>query len=345
MKILMPGRVLDRHVGGNSTYTRAIAAGLRSRGWVVESMPHHSNPVVTAGLETLTGLRRAPGTLLHYTADTGPLVPTRAPTVVTVHGIASRHVSGIRSQRQEATWRARVRRAIAASDAVITVSQSSARDIATVFEIDQSHIRVIYHGIDPRYFAQTDETPPSRRLAAVVEETGGQFLLYVGNIEPRKNLAALIDGHAIAQRTSGAPDLVIAGKPAWNSDSSMKAIAAAPGVRYLGWTEEEEKLWLLQHAVAFLFPSQYEGFGFPVLEALACGTPVVCSDRGSLAEVAGPSIRFRDIHADAVADGIVEVLGDADAADRFRGEGPAWASRFTWDRSVDEHIALYKEVQ
>lgn len=340
MRILMPGRILDRHVGGNTTYARALASGLRSRAITVDSMVYADNAVLTMAAETRQAFRRHPnGDVLHYVADTGPLIRTRTPSLVTVHGIASRWIDGVRSPIQEKVWRTRVRRAIESTDAVITVSESSADDISAIFDVPRDRIDVIPHGIEHDAFMRT-----ATLSAEVAAKLPGEYILYVGNIEPRKNLTALIAamGHR-SVREHGLP-LVIAGKPAWNYEASMEAIAQSPDVIYLGFVTDEDRVALMQQCALFVFPSRYEGFGFPVLEAMAAGAPVLTSKEGALREVAGPARILESIDAEGIAQGITAAVEDLSWQGSAPSAGRSWASEFSWDASVQAHLAVYKKV-
>lgn len=335
----MPGRILDRHVGGNTTYARHLADGLRRRGVVVESMPYTRNPIATMAQETMQALRSSPshGDVLHYVADTGPLLRTRTPSVVTVHGIASRWIDGVRNARQERTWRTRVQRAISSTDALVTVSESSADDISDVFGVDRATIDVIPHGIDTDRFAHPVELSPE-----VDAKVPDRYLLYVGNIEPRKNLEALVAAMPEV-RELGLP-LVIAGKPAWNFAEAQKAIESSPDVIYLGFVSDDDRTALMQRCALFVFPSRYEGFGFPVLEAMAAGAPVLTSHKGALREVAGPAKVLDELDSSAIAAGIADAIADEAWRASVIEAGSVWASGFTWDASVDAHLAVYKKV-
>lgn len=338
--VYFPARILSRHVGGNTTYTREIATGLQQHGIEVAELRAAKRAPITALLETLQAstMRTAPGTVLHFSADTGPLLASRSPSVVTVHGVASRWINTARSPRQESIWRTRVARAIRSTDAVITVSSSSADDIAHEFDLDPKQIITIPHGIDTnRFSARQELTPRLSHLKSV------PYVLYLGNIEPRKNLIELINAFKMPTLRDSQVKLVIAGKPAWNATTSMEAISQAE-IEYLGFVSDEERVALMQHAELFAFPSLYEGFGFPVLEALAAGVPVICSDRGSLKEVAGPSLLFEDTNAEAISIGISTALENNEAKERIRVQGPEWAGRFSWAASVEAHIRTYQEV-
>lgn len=340
MRIMMPGRILERHVGGNTTYARTLASGLRDRGLDVSSMRYASSPIATLALETAHALA-APVSdqVLHYVADTGPIVSTRSPSVVTVHGVASKWVGGVRRPSAEKVWRARVGAAIRRTDHTITVSESSADDIADVFGVDRDSISVILHGIDCAKFGQ------SRTLSKeVAERVPDQFLLYVGNIEPRKNIVELVESMSRGPLSNIGLPLLIAGKPAWDAEESMAAITANPRVRYLGFVSEDDKIALMQRCTAFVFPSKYEGFGFPVLEAMAAGAPVITSQRGALREVAGPARVTADIDRDSIATAVSEALSDREWLTNAPNRGRVWASTFSWDKSIDAHVGVYRSV-
>ncbi|MFC8190587.1 glycosyltransferase family 4 protein [Cellulomonas sp. NPDC057328] len=336
MRVLMPGRILERHVGGNTTYARELASHLRRLGVQVDAMPYGATPAATLALETLTGLRREKA-VLHYTSDTGPLISTRTPSVLTVHGIASRWISTARTPSQERVWRARVSRAIRSVDRLVTVSESSADDIAAVFGVDRGDVTVIPHGIDHATYAT-----PTALSDAVRASLPPDFLLYLGNVEPRKNLVELVRA---VELDAGLPPLVIAGKPAWNHEESMRAIAASTRTTYLGFVSDSDRVALMQACTAFVFPSLYEGFGFPVVEALAAGAPVITSDRGSLVEVSGPSRMLAGLDAAAVAAGVAEALADDEWTQRCRAEGPLWAAHFSWEASARRHLEVYEAAR
>ncbi|WP_200920285.1 glycosyltransferase family 4 protein [Agreia sp. Leaf244] len=289
--------------------------------------------------ETLRGLTSSPGEILHYSADTGPLLHTRGASVVTVHGVASRWIDVARTARQEATWRFRVSTAIKSTRRLITVSQSAADDISEVFGVERQLITVIPHGIDSEMFSSPRVISDELRA-----QIPSQFVLYLGNVEPRKNLIDLVRAFETDEIRSFGVPLLIAGKPAWNFDDAMKTINAASNVQYLGFVSDSDRVALMQACSLFVFPSLYEGFGFPVLEAMAAGAPVVTSRRGSLAEVAGPAYEMSDLTAYGLADTISKALSDTAWLARVPDDGREWARQFEWGKSVDEHIRVYGEV-
>ncbi|WP_238586261.1 glycosyltransferase [Rhodococcus rhodochrous] len=170
------------------------------------------------------------------------------------------------------------------------------------------------------------------------------YVLYLGNIEPRKNLIELVRAFSDPQVVSLGLPLVIAGKPAWNANAIMFEIRRAKNVIYLGFVDDAKRTTLLKNASLFVFPSLYEGFGFPVLEALSVGTPTLTSRRGSLAEVAGPARALEDLDADAIASGIIATLYDKDYRESVRTDGPKWAMKFRWEDSASRHVEVYRRI-
>jgi alpha-1,3-rhamnosyl/mannosyltransferase len=281
--------------------------------------------------------------ILHYPADTGPVRRCRrARIVVTVHGVASHHVAGIRNARQEAVWRARVRAAIAASNAVVTVSESSANDLIAALNVRAKDIEVIPHGIDHDRFRVLDRSTVRDQLARL--GLPDEFLLYVGNVEPRKNLERLVAAVGRVRKPYRVP-LVIAGKARWNARRSLDAIERSADAIYLGPVSQDALVALMNAAVLFTFPSLYEGFGFPVLESMACGTPVVTSAAGALGEVVGTAAELVDPEdVQSIANGIERVLLDDARASSLRSAGLERAARFSWHRSAEAHALLFRRL-
>lgn len=347
--ILVSDRVLRRNVGGNTTYARAVIDGLSER----DLQMHPVGPPATSwaparatsylAFETLLLPRQARTTdagAIFFPADTGPVVRSRTPTVVTVHGLAAIHVKGIRSPAAEKIWMKRVGLAVRSADRVITVSESSADDLMKYFGLAASEIDVIPHGIDQERF-HTQPTSGGPALSGLPDE----YVLFLGNLEPRKNVTALI-GAFEDDRVRNLPlRLVIAGKPAWDADQTLAAIENSERTTHLGWVDEADVLPLLQGASMFVFPSLYEGFGFPVLEAMAAGCPVISSTNGALKEIAADAaLTLSDTDSSTIADAIVRLYNDRSLKDELRRRGIARAGAYSWARSFDAHAKVFSEL-
>jgi len=339
LKIYYPDRFITRHVGGNSTYARKLKEGMEDHYIETGLIPSSFHPFFTLITETAFGLRRLDNSVLHYTGDTGPILPTRTPSVVTVHGV-SRHLSPMsRKPTQERIWRERVKLAIRNCDRIITVSGSSADEISETFGVDRQDITVIHHGVDAHHFAKSVQL--SQEFQQIIP---GKYILYLGNIEPKKNLIALIRGYRQSKVQKEGIQLIIAGQPAWDYEETLIEIGVTPGVVYLGFVSDDDRIALMQNCELFILPSLYEGFGFPVLEALAAGAVVTSTRRGALSEIAGPSLEIDGVDSEAISHAIHTGLGDNNARLTVLERGWDWANQFSWPESVRKHLAVYKEV-
>ncbi|GAA4672929.1 hypothetical protein GCM10023226_07350 [Nocardioides nanhaiensis] len=226
------------------------------------------------------------------------------------------------------------------SNKIITVSESSARDLSEVFEVPSENITTIPHGIDHGRFHPISEGDPDVTLEL---QLPAEFALYVGNLDPRKNLVRLCD--AFSRPSLQESRLVIAGRPAWDAQPILDKIHDSPNVTYLGPVPEELLSPLLRAAQCFVFPSLYEGFGFPVLEAMACAAPVITTHRGSLKDVAADAAMIVDPDdPDSIADGVAAVLSSSELKYDLIAKGIQNANRFDWQTSARHHAQLFKEV-
>lgn len=347
MRVDIQAKHLRRNTGGNHTYASVLHREL-TRSPLVEvgtfgetGGSGRASQLWTEITDGLHGVRSEPGVVLHFTGDTGPIAARSGrPVVTTVHGVASFHVPGVRNGRAESIWRARVRRAAKVSSRLITVSESSADDVARLCDVRREDVTVIHHGLDHDRFRP--EASPSSGSPAFDRP----YILFVGNLEPRKNVPGIVDAFERSECCASGWELVIAGRPAWDADSSLRAIRSARSgrVTYLGPVDFEQVAPLMRSAHGFVFPSFYEGFGFPPLEAAACGAPVVASRRGALAEVLADSAVFVEPDdPDDIAAGM-DRLGDESVREDLSAKGLANARRFTWDQSARRHIDVYSQA-
>jgi glycosyltransferase involved in cell wall biosynthesis len=267
-------------------------------------------------------------------------------TVVTVHDLAMVLLPETFGARRARYKTAMTVGAVRRASLVIADSGSTRDDLVAELGVDPARVRVVPLGVEPR-FAAADDAAASAAAGAL--GLPAAYLLYVGRLEPRKNLPVLVDAYAEARRRHGVTvPLVVAGARSW-LDEDLPARAAAAGVgehvRFIGHVADELLPGLLHGAIAVVYPSRYEGFGLPVLEAMAAGTPVVTSTVSSLPEVAGNAALFVD--PDDVP-GLAEALGrleaDAGLRSRLSDAGRARAAGFTWERTASETVAVYLEA-
>lgn len=245
-------------------------------------------------------------------------------------------------------WRRRFDGWLRRSAAVIVPSASAKADLLERHRVDEGRVRVIPHGADPFERPSPDEIERVRERFGI----GGPFALFVGGIEPRKNLRALVE--AFARIRDADPWLVIAGgRVRWapNGVETLRAqVAALPdGVRrrvvLTGYVTDDQKRGLLARATTVVYPSLYEGFGFPVLEGFAAGVPVLTSTAASLPEVAGDaaiSVAPGDVRA--IEDGLTRLFRDAELRERLVAAGRARLPMFTWERSAASTAEVLREA-
>ncbi len=238
-------------------------------------------------------------------------------------------------------------RSVRRADRVITVSRHTARDLAADLHLPPEKIAVVYNGIDGVYRQLPEEE--YRNILSIRLDPNRPFLLYVGRFDPYKNVPGLIRAFAeFIHGRSDDPRLVLAGHPDPRYPEAFEVVSElglSSRVIFLDGVEEEELIALYNGARIVILPSLYEGFGLPPLEAMACGTPVVVSDRGSLPEVVGGAGLLVDPESRAELVSAIEKLWDSeDQRRRFGKLGQARAREFSWRRTAEETLAVYREL-
>lgn len=231
-----------------------------------------------------------------------------------------------------------------ACDAVMTISRCSLKQAVERYPFIEEKVHIVYPGVDPAFAPVTDEGA-LREIRARLS-LPERFLLYVGTIEPRKNLGTLVDAFKHASLPGTA--LAIAGRKGWLSDAlfaKVRELGMEQRIIFTGFVPDGNLPALYSAAEAFVFPSIYEGFGLPVLEAMACGTPVVCSDASSLPEVAGDAAILlppRDVHAWAEA--MLQITESRDLRAQMRERGLRRAQCFSWRISAERARELWRDI-
>ena len=280
----------------------------------------------------------------HYVLP--PLTPCRS--VVTIHDLIHlRFPEYLPSRLAYVYARSVIWSAIRRSDRILTVSEASKRDILRFFNVSAGKIEVITNAIDERF----GQSPTEEEVVLVREryQLQSPFLLYAGNIKPHKNLERLIEAFAeLRRRGFDRVKLLIIGDQVSKYPALRRAVHRCKlhtHVRFFGFVPDRTLAVLYRLADAFVFPSLYEGFGLPPLEAMASGTPVVTSNVSSLPEVAGDAAVLVDPYRpEAIADGIHRILSDDALRDQLRVKGPLRAQQFSWAQSVGRIREIYAEV-
>ena len=259
-----------------------------------------------------------------------PLTSVGCPSVITVHDLAIYRNPRWFPGRQPLSTRLVVPRSVLRADVVIAVSENTAHDIAEIFGLDRSRIEVVYHGISPKLRPMSAEERADARARLNLPK---RFILFVGTVEPRKNLDTLLDAWAMMRDR---PDLVVVGSWGWLYEPVReKMTRLGPRLHHLESVAQEELPAIYNLARILAHPAWYEGFGLPPLEAMACGTPAVVSDRSSLPEIVGDAaIIVPADQPDAWREELERVMGDTDLAADLRHRGILRAAEFSWARAA-----------
>jgi glycosyltransferase involved in cell wall biosynthesis len=295
----------------------------------------------------LRGLR---ADVYHGPAVFLPLVKLGYRTVVTIHDLVSFRFPDTVPWRYSVYMRLMTRLAARSADRIIAVSHATKADLVQTLGVPPAKIAVIHEGVGPEFARPL----PPESIDAVVRRYGLRrpYCLFVGNLEPRKNLPTLIEAFAEVRRRRGpggpSVQLVLAGTRAWLHAGIFRAVeqhGIGDDVAFTGYVPNGDLPALYAGATCFTFPSLYEGFGLPVLEAMAAGAPVIAARTGSIPEVAGDAALLVDARGPAeLALAIEAVLSDAALRERLVARGRARAAAFAWDTVSRQTLAVYEAV-
>jgi glycosyltransferase involved in cell wall biosynthesis len=282
--------------------------------------------------------------LFHATEHLLP--PLRGvPTVLTVHDMIFKlfpeHQKRLNYWYLNATMPLYCRRA----GAIITVSEASKRDMVAYYGLDPARITVIHEAASPEFVpAPAGQVDRARQRYGLPE----RFALVVGTIEPRKNLVRLLEAMQRLRDQGLVVPLVVVGSKGWLYDElfrKLEGMALCRDVYFPGYVPSADLPLLYNAATLVAMPSVYEGFGLPILEAMACGTPVVSSNASCLPEIGGPAARYFDPYdTGAMAEAVRAVWTGAELREEMRAQGLVQAARFSWARAAEQTLAVYDAV-
>ena len=280
--------------------------------------------------------------LLHTMAFVGPMVSS-CPFVTTVHDLSflfyPQSFRALRRYYLRVFARMSARRA----QRVIAVSESTKQDLVETYGISAAKIDVVHNGVDASF-----QPLPADQVAAFRQQRGlpDRFVLFVGTLEPRKNVVSLIEAYAKLPRER--PPLLLVGGKGWFYDEIfglVEALALTNEVHFAGFVPAEELPLWYNAADLFVYPSIYEGFGLPPLEAMACGTAVITSTASSLPEVVGKAGKLVDpSDIDALATAMEQVLADRDLREQMQAAGLVQAGGFSWKKSARQTVDSYRRA-
>ena len=290
------------------------------------------------------------GDIYHYFNFTAPSISRKKKVIITIHDMVYKIMPETVSYKTLYILNREMERSVRRADAIITVSENSKLDLLKFHDIDQSKISIVNPGIDYEFFKKAqninDDTLTGLRMKYNLPE---KFILYLGTIEPRKNIISIVDAYNL-QRDEIKRDykLVIAGGIGWKAEETLNKIKTSPSSKNiirLGYVDEEDKNLIYGAADVFVFPSLYEGFGIPVIESMASGTPVVTADNSSLKEAGGDAALYSNAtDIKGIADNIARVLDDDELRNAMIEKGIKHALTFSWKKSAEKTLEVYERL-
>jgi glycosyltransferase involved in cell wall biosynthesis len=362
-------RIAHYTSGGTAVYTRRLVEALLhlpeagGESWLLLEAAAASKPV----LESLPGnaRRRLLRTPSHYrweqvslplelalahlhvlhSPDYIPPLVRRCRSVITVHDLAFLRWPELLTSDSRRYFNGHIRRAVRSADRIIAVSRATKHDLMELLGVSPDRIDVVYEAPafelpganrGPRPSGVSSQAP--RPNSALPED----YILFIGMLEPRKNLVRLIEAFANVKRRGYPGVLLLAGSPGWLAEPILEAVRQHSAYVFIQPVDLRGLPELYRRARLLAFPSLYEGFGLPLLEAMACGTPVLTSNVSSLPEIAGDAALLVDPNdAGAIAAGIWQLLKDEALREVLRAKGLARAKEFSWQRAARETLEVY----
>ncbi len=310
---------------------------------VRSTLPH--TPLIRIPLTLSAELRSHPVDVLHVQFTSPPFAP--CPVVVSIHDLSFEHLPETFNRRSRAQLRFTVRRSARRAARVLALSEHARHDIISTYKIAPDLVTAIPIAA-PTHFRPVEDEDELQRVRQTYG-INGDFILSVGSIQPRKNLARLLSAYERLRRTrpkGSLPQLVLVGRRAWLYGETLKAIdELGTGVIATGYVPETDLPALYSGALCFVYPSFFEGFGLPPLEAMKCGTPVITGDRTSLPEVVGDAgIMVNPFDIDAIASAIATMVDDSSFRSRLRIECLNRARIFDWRETARRTLEVYKQA-
>jgi glycosyltransferase involved in cell wall biosynthesis len=268
--------------------------------------------------------------------------------VVTIHDMVIRRFPETMNARTRFVLGLTLHKTVKRADIIIAVSEFSKQEILKYYPCSAPKLKVIYQGINLNAYHAGISREEIRRVCSTYNITGN-YILYLGTLEPRKNIERLIEAYALLQsRQAETPVLVIAGKKGWRFEGifrRVEALGLEGGVFFTGYIPDQDKPALLAGAQFFCFPSLYEGFGLPPLEAMACGTPVLVSNAASLPEAVGGAALLVDPYSvESIAEAMERLCVDTALREALRRRGLERVKRFDWSSLSESLYSVYASL-
>ena len=312
---------------------------------VKRTVPH--TPLVRIPVTLSAELRRNPVDVLHVQYTAPPLAP--CPVVATIHDLSFEHLPETFNRRSRAQLRLTVRRTARKAAQILTLSEFSRRDIVDTYRIAPDRVSVT-PAAAPSHFKPIEDETELRKIREIygIER---DYILSVSSIQPRKNLIRLIEAYSCLRgsRPEGKlPQLVLVGKRGWLDNETFRAAqrhSANNDITFTGYVVEKDLPALYSGATCFVYPSFFEGFGLPVLEAMQCGAPVIAGNRTSIPEVVGKAgLLFDPFDTNSLVQALTRVLDDSEYRAALRIQGLERAREFDWKQTARMTLQAYQKA-
>jgi glycosyltransferase involved in cell wall biosynthesis len=316
---------------------------------VRSTLPH--TPLIRIPLTLSAELRKHPVDVLHVQFTAPPFCPS--PVVVSIHDLSFEHLPETFHRRSRIQLRLTVRSSARRAAQILTLSEHTRRDIIDTYGIEASRVTAIPLAAPGHFYPVED----NRELQRVRHTYGidGQYILSVGSIQPRKNLARLVQAYARLRASlrdkhseTELPKLVLVGKRGWLYDETFRALqesSVADSVILTGYVPESDLPALYSGAICFVYPSYFEGFGLPPLEAMKCGSPVIVGNLTSLPEVVGDAgLTVDPFDVRSIAEAIEKLLNDSVLRHELSVKGRRRAETFDWRKTAQQTLQIYEKV-
>jgi len=324
--------------------TRQEAIDRYARRWpnvaVRKTLPH--TPLIRIPLTLAAELRRRPVDILHVQYTAPPLAP--CDTVVMIHDLSFEHLPETFKRRSWMQMRLTVRRTARSASHVLADSEYSRQDILRTYRLPPERVTTTPLAASSSFKPVDDRRVLEKYLIF------DDYILAVGSIQPRKNISRLIRAYTLmlSQYRGRVPKLVIVGKNAWLFKETIRAAAvsnASENIMFTGYVPESDLAALYTGALCFAYPSFFEGFGIPLLEAMRCGTPTITSDRTCFPEVVGDASLIIDpFDEQSIADALWRMISDAALREQLRARGFVQSSLFDWRETARLTLDVYDKV-
>jgi glycosyltransferase involved in cell wall biosynthesis len=309
------------------------------------TLPH--TPLIRIPLTLSAELRKNPVDVLHVQFTAPPFCP--CPVVVSIHDLSFEHLPQTFNRRSRTQLRLTVRHSARRATKILTLSEYTRRDVIETYGVDPETVTAIPLAA-PAHFGPVTQDKELQRVRHIYG-IDGDYVLSVGSIQPRKNLVRLIKAYAElrgARAGNKCPKLVIVGRCAWLYDETLRALeqtGVKDSVVLTGYVPESDLPALYSGALCFIYPSYFEGFGLPPLEAMKCGAPVIVGNATSLPEVVGDAaLKVDPFDVSAIAAAMDQLINNSELRGELSVKGQARAKMFDWKATAQRTLAVYEQV-